>query len=140
MEFFDKLTKKASETYKGAAEKTSKLAKEAKLKLKINENKSKINDLYEEIGKKIYENHVREEKENLDEFLKEECTKIDVLADEIEDYRKDILELKDKKQCPSCNKEIEVNVKFCPNCGAEQPKVEEPKKEEVKEEDIEIKD
>lgn len=27
MEFFDKLTKKASETYKGAAEKTSKLAK-----------------------------------------------------------------------------------------------------------------
>ena len=35
MEFFDKLTKKASETYKGAAEKTSKLAKEAKLKLKI---------------------------------------------------------------------------------------------------------
>ena len=26
MEFFDKLTKKASETYKGAAEKTSKIA------------------------------------------------------------------------------------------------------------------
>ena len=54
--------------------------------------------------------------------------------------KKDILELKDKKQCPSCNKEIEANVKFCPNCGAEQPKVEEPKKEEIKEEDIEIKD
>ena len=158
MDFFDKLGKKASETYKGAAEKTSKIAKETKLKMAINENKSKINDLYEEIGKKIYENHVREEKENLDEFLKEECTKIDVLADEIEDYRKDILELskcpgvgkktaeriilelKDKKQCPSCNKEIEANVKFCPNCGAEQPKVEEPKKEEIKEEDIEIKD
>ena len=43
MEFFDKLTKKASETYKGAAEKTGKLAKEAKLKIKISENKSKIN-------------------------------------------------------------------------------------------------
>ena len=57
MEFFDKLTKKASETYKGAAEKTSKLAKEAKLKLKINENKSKINDLYQEIGKKVYQKH-----------------------------------------------------------------------------------
>ena len=51
-----------------------------------------------------------------------------------------ILTLKDKKQCPSCNKEIEANVKFCPNCGAEQPKVEEPKKEEIKEEDTEIKD
>ena len=62
MDFFDKLGKKASETYKGAAEKTSKIAKETKLKMAINENKSKINDLYEEIGKKIYENHVREEK------------------------------------------------------------------------------
>ena len=47
MEFFDKLTKKASETYKGAAEKTGKIAKEAKLKLKISDNKSKINDIYE---------------------------------------------------------------------------------------------
>ena len=55
MDFFDKLGKKASETYKGAAEKTSKIAKETKLKMAINENKSKINDLYEEIGKKIYE-------------------------------------------------------------------------------------
>ena len=51
MEFFDKITKKATETYKGAAEKTGKIAKEAKLKLKINDNKSKINDLYQEIGK-----------------------------------------------------------------------------------------
>ena len=61
MEFFDKLTKKASETYKGAAEKTSKLAKEAKLKLKINENKSKINDIYQEIGRKVYQKHTTSE-------------------------------------------------------------------------------
>ena len=75
MEFFDKIGKKASEAYKVTADKTGKIAKETKLKMAINENKSKINDLYEEIGKKIYENHVREEKENLDEFLKEECKK-----------------------------------------------------------------
>ena len=42
MEFFDKLTKKAAETYKEAAEKTGKLERETKLRLKINENKSKI--------------------------------------------------------------------------------------------------
>ncbi len=61
MEFFDKLTKKATETYKGAAEKTSKLAKEAKLKMKINENKSKINELYQEIGRKVYQKHTANE-------------------------------------------------------------------------------
>ena len=99
MEFFDKLTKKASETYKGAAEKTSKLAKEAKLKMKINENKSDINELYKEIGRKVYEKHVREENIDIKTELEEECTKIDVLSAEIETCLKSILELKEKKQC-----------------------------------------
>ena len=121
MDFFDKIGKKASETYKGAAEKTGKIAKETKIKMAINENKSKINDLYKEIGKKVYEKHVREEEINIDNKLSEECMKIDVLADEIEDYRKEILDLKDKKQCKKCSTEIEINAKFCPNCGEKQP-------------------
>ena len=67
MEFFDKLSKKASDTYKGAAEKTGKLAKETKLKIKINDNKSKINVLYQEIGKKVYQKHIDEqEKKEVD--------------------------------------------------------------------------
>ena len=61
MEFFNKLGKKASEAYDVTAKKTGELAKEAKLRLKMNENKSDINDLYKEIGKKVYEKHVREE-------------------------------------------------------------------------------
>ena len=56
MGFFNDLGKKTSET-------TSKIAKETKLKMKINENKGKVSDLYEEIGKKVYEKHVREEKQ-----------------------------------------------------------------------------
>lgn len=120
MDFFDKLGKKASETYKGAAEKTSKIAKETKFKMAINDNRAKINDIYKEIGAKVYEKHIREEEINIDNKLAEECTKIDVLADEIEDYRKEILELKDRKQCKKCSKEIDVEFKFCPNCGEKQ--------------------
>ena len=37
MDLFDKIGKKATETYKYTAEKTSKFAKEARIKLKINE-------------------------------------------------------------------------------------------------------
>ena len=45
MGFFDNLGKKASAAYDATAEKTSKLAKEAKLRMKINEKKKNIKDL-----------------------------------------------------------------------------------------------
>lgn len=120
MGFFDNLGKKASKAYDVTAEKTGKLAKEAKFRMKINENKSDINDLYKEIGKKVYEKHVREEEICIKEDLEEQCTKIDVLSDEIESLLKECLELKDRKQCQRCYKEIEKDVKFCPNCGKKQ--------------------
>lgn len=127
MEFFDKLGKKASEAYKVTADKTGKIAKETKIKFKIGELKTQINDIYEEIGKKVYEKHIREEDICIKKDLEEQCTKIDVLSDEIEGLLKECLALKDKKQCQNCYKEIEKEAKFCPSCGAKQ--TEQPVKE-----------
>lgn len=135
MEFLDKLGKKASEAYKITADKTGKLAKETKLKFKIGDLRTKISDLYEEIGKKVYEAHIREDegaKENIQEELENLCTKIDVLSDEIEDLLKQCLELKNRKQCRNCYTEIDIEYKYCPKCGAKQDYCEENK--EVKEE------
>lgn len=126
MEFFDKVRKKASETCKGAAEKTTKIAKEAKLKMKINENKSKISDLYEEIGKKVYQKHTQEGDVCIKKDLEEECAKIDILSAEIEKYHKEILDLSDLKNCVKCKEPMDKNAKFCPKCGEEQPAIEEP--------------
>lgn len=127
MEFFDKLGKKASQAAKITADKTGKIAKETKLKFRIGELKTQINDIYEEIGKKVYEKHVREEELCIKKDLEEQCTKIDVLSDEIDNLLKECLELKDKKQCQNCYKEIEKDDKFCPNCGEKQ--TDEPAKE-----------
>jgi len=127
MEFFDKLGKKASEAYKMTADKTGKIAKETKLKFKIGELKTQINSIYEEIGEKVYEKHVREEEISIKKDLEDQCTKIDVLSDEIESLLQQCLELKDKRQCKQCYKEIEKDDKFCPNCGAKQ--TDEPAKE-----------
>lgn len=127
MDFLDKLGKKASEAYKVTADKTGKIAKETKLKFKIGELKTQINSIYEEIGEKVYEKHVREEEISIKKDLEEQCTKIDVLSDEIESLLKQCLELKDKRQCKECYKEIEKEDKFCPNCGAKQ--TDEPAKE-----------
>ncbi len=141
MEFFDKLGKKASEAYKVTADKTGKIAKETKLKFKIGELKTQITSIYEEIGEKVYEKHVREEEISIKKDLEEQCTRIDVLSDEIESLLQQCLELKDKRQCKECYKEIEKDDKFCPNCGAKQ--TDEPAKEvEVLEklEDEEVKE
>ena len=130
MEFFDKLGKKASEAYKVTADKTGKLAKEAKLRMKISDLKSQINTIYKEIGETVYQKHTREGEYDITKEIEEKCTKIDVLSDEIESNLKQCLELKDKRQCPSCFAEIEKNVKFCPKCGAKQEEIqEEPAKE-----------
>lgn len=120
MEFFDKLGKKASEAYKITADKTGKIAKEAKLRMKMGELKSEINDIYEDIGKLVYEKHIREEEYDISKELEEQCTKIDMLSDEIESYLRECLQLKDKKQCSNCYTEIEKNMKFCPECGTKQ--------------------
>lgn len=134
MDFFNKLGKKVSATYDATAEKTGKFAKEAKLRMKINENKSDINDLYKEIGKKVYEKHIREENIEIKTELEEECTKIDVLSEEIENCLKSILELKDRKQCAKCHTEIDLDNAFCPKCGEKQPEVEVKEAEVIVEE------
>ena len=124
MEFFDKLGKKASEAYKVTADKTGKLAKEAKLRMKIADLKSQINEIYKEIGETVYQKHTREGEYEIEKEVEEKCTKIDVLSDEIESNLKQCLELKDKRQCPSCFAEIEKDVKFCPKCGTKQEEIE----------------
>ena len=125
MGFFSDLGKKTSET-------TGKIARETKLKMKINENKGKIEDIYEEIGKKVYEKHIREENIDIKADLAEECSKLDALSKEIEDARVEILKLNQKKLCSKCSAEIEAGAVFCPKCGEKQ--TEEPT---VKEEALE---
>ena len=139
MDFFEKLGKKASEAYKVTAEKTSKLTKEAKLKLKNNENKAAIDELYIEIGKKVYEKHVRNEKIDIKKELEKECTKIDVLAAEIETNLNECYELKNKVKCNNCSTLVEKTVKFCPECGAKieiVEVVEDEKEEDLKDTEI----
>ena len=139
MGFFDTLGKKATEAYNVTTKKTGELAKEAKLRMKINENKSNINDLYKEIGKKVYEKHVRQENIDIKADLEEECAKIDILSSEIESCLTSILELKDKKQCIKCHAEIDENAVFCPKCGEKQPEIE-VKEAEVVTENLENSD
>ena len=134
MEFFNKIGDIASKTYKNASQKTGEIAKEAKIKMKMNENKSKINDLYEEIGKIVYQKYINKEEVKIEEDLNTYCNQIDELSKEIEKCQEEVLSLKNKRICENCYAEIELSSKYCPHCGFEQA---EEKKEDIKEENKE---
>ena len=136
MEFFNKIGKIANKTYKSASQKTGEIAKEAKIKMKMSENKSKINDLYEEIGKIVYQKHIYGEEVKIEEDLNTYCNKIDELSKEVEKYQEEVLSLKNKRICENCYTEIELSSKYCPHCGFEQL---EEKKEDINEENIDKK-
>lgn len=121
MDFLDKIAKTANQTYKFTAEKTNKIAKEIKFKSAISQDKEKIKELYEEIGQKVYQSHIREQKDDgLIDVINELCLQIDSYSKDIELNRDEILKLNDLKQCKNCNAEIDFYYKYCPSCGSKQ--------------------
>lgn len=133
MEFFNKLGDIANKTYKNASQKTGEIAKEAKTKMKMNENKGKIKDLYEEMGKIVYQKHIHGEDVKIEEDLNTYCSQIDKLSKEIEKAQEEVLALKNKRICENCYAEIELKAKYCPHCGFEQS---EEAKEDIEEETV----
>ena len=123
MDIFEKIGDAANKTYKYTAEKTSKIAKETKLKMKINEDKGDIKDLYIEIGENVYEKFVKDEELDLSD-LQSKCEMIQDFSDKIVECKDEILKIKEKRQCKNCYEEIDLSANYCPNCGAEQEKIE----------------
>lgn len=133
MDFFSKLRKKATQTYQVTKEKATNLSEELKLKGKINDLKDKIDNIYNEIGKNVY-NEVKDGKDVSKEEIIVKCEEISKLKEQIEKIQVDILALKKARKCINCGEELDVNDMYCYKCGAKQP---EQEKVEVKEENVE---
>ena len=121
MDIFNKIGKKATETYKVTAEKTGKLAKEAKLKMEINTYKSNVQELYTEIGEKVYLKYSAQEELTLED-IQDELNKVDTISEQIERANEEMMKLKDKVKCTNCSFEMDSEFKYCPNCVAKQNK------------------
>lgn len=123
MDFFNKLGKKASETYQVTKEKTAKFSGEMKLKGKISDAKNKITDLYEEIGQHVYNQYKTNTEEGKDKIIAK-CEEISKQFDEISKLETEILALKEVKKCTECGAEINQKDDFCSRCGKQQTKTE----------------
>jgi len=134
MGFFNDLGKKASEAYSVTKEKTTKLSGELKLKSKIGEFKSKIEDYEYEIGVMIYEEFKNQTQGEKNPEIIEKCEAIAKLEEDIKQAQEEILKLKNIKKCVSCGAELASEIEFCSKCGTKQPELQ---KEEAVEEVVE---
>lgn len=135
MEILEKIGDAASKTYKYTAEKTTKIAKETKLKMKISDHKKEIETIYREIGETVYEKFIVDEEIDKQELM-QKCEEIDLLAEKIVNCKNEILKLRERRQCKNCYEEIEITANYCPNCGFEQETVQIKKSEDKQQEQV----
>jgi rubrerythrin len=112
--FFENISKKAGE----AVKKSGDLVEITKLNMNITNEEGKIQTIYKDIGKKVYDNYCNNEK--VDELFVDDCTKIKEHENTILDLKNKIMEIKSIKICTNCGAEIDKSVVFCPKCGAKQ--------------------
>ena len=122
MGFLDGLTKKGAEISNSLQESINKSQRISALKKNISENNSKISRTFSEIGKNVYEKRTMDEE--VMTFISGKIEEIDSAKKENEELEKELLGLNNKKKCPECGTEVDIDATFCPVCGKEQEKVE----------------
>lgn len=129
-EISKKVGKTATETYNTVADKSGKLIEETKMKISISDKQNEIDEVYENIGKTVYDMYVKGE--DVGKAFTKEAKKIDKIKNEIEEISKKILYNKGLRNCSSCGEVISIDSSFCELCGSKQKvlRIKEEKKEE----------
>ena len=110
-EVFDKIKEHA----KTVIEKTNNIVNQTKLKFSISETKSKIKDIYTEIGKSVYENY-KSTGEVIDD-MEEKFAKIDAMTEEVNELKEQLYQLKENVKCPKCGAYNHSDDVYCSKCG-----------------------
>jgi len=118
MAFLENLGKKMGEAAQTAAKKSSELVEVTKLNMNINSEEDKIQKLYVQIGKKVYEGFSSNAEAN-PEFAAD-CEAIKAHEENIKSLREKILEVKNLKACSNCGAEMDKTTVFCTKCGTKQ--------------------
>lgn len=121
-EISKKIGETASDTYNVVADKSGKFIQDTKSKFAISEKERKIQEIFEGIGRTVYEMYLKGE--DVGEVFKQEAEKVDDFKKEIREINKKILANKGLKECNNCGKVIQMESKFCQHCGVEQPQIE----------------
>lgn len=127
---FDSIGKKIGETAQAAQKKANETIEITKLNKAISNEEAKIEKIYYELGRRLYDLYAQGH--DVGEDFEQECEEISVYKDNIKDLKKKIMELKNIRLCPNCGAEIDEGTLYCSKCGTkiEPPESAEPVEDE----------
>ena len=115
MAFLENLGKKVGEAAQAAAKKSGELVEITKLNVNIGSEEDKIQKLYTQVGKSIFEKYTATGAADPD--VQENCEAIKVHEQNIKTLKEKIMEVKNVKSCISCGTDMERAQIFCSKCG-----------------------
>ncbi len=115
MAFLENLGKKVGEAAQAAAKKSNEIVETTKLNSNINSEEDKIQKLYIQLGKAVYERFTQTGA--VEDYAQEACQAIVAHQENIIAFREKIAEIKGIKACVNCGAEMERNQVFCSKCG-----------------------
>ena len=125
-DFFDGLVKTFSKTTKELGKTTRELGARAeqtieaqKIRSKITGEERIIEKIKVDIGDIVYRRH--SQGDGIDSELSALCQEIDQHYLKIREFRDSAANIKGQKVCPSCEREVDMSVSFCPYCGTPCP-------------------
>lgn len=117
-----KIGETATDTYNVVADKSGKFIQDTKSRFAISEKERKIQEIFEGIGRTVYDMY--KTGEDVGEVFSEEAEKVDEFKKEIREINKKILANKGLRECDKCGELIALESKFCQHCGEKQNEIE----------------
>ena len=121
-DFFDGLVKTFSKTTRELGARAEQTIETQKIRNKIAGEERIIEKIKVDMGDIIYRRH--EAGDGIDSELSSLCQEIDQHLLKIREFKDNAANLKGQKICPSCEREVDMSVSFCPYCGTPCPKPE----------------
>lgn len=115
MGFLDNAISKTKEVFDVACKKTDEVVTIEKQKFNIASLKSKREKDYADLGKIYYE--LVKDSTDLSDDARNLVDAISEKNEEIARLNEDIQSIKNKRVCPKCNANIDMNSTYCNNCG-----------------------